>query len=188
MRLKEFVIFIIIFTILYITFFIIFDKVVLKRQIKRERSRVLSLMNEKKYYTFACFYGVQKTLSRDLLLTIYDDIHTLKSFKLSDYSEKYQISVYELIIVILYFEYFQLIERKNIGYQENIINNADYKDQGLVYKYGTLFLDKLSYSDIINKIGNVASAELSYLQERFLVPGVRIMNSTIYYVGDLNEK
>ena len=187
MRLKEFAISIIIFTILYITFFVIFDKIVLKRQIKKEKERVLSLMDEKKYYAFACFYGVQKALSKDLLLNIYNDINRLNSFKISDYSDKYQISPYELIIVILYFEYFQLIERKNIGYQDNIINSADYKDQGLVYKYGTLFLDKLTYSDIINKMGNSASEELSYLQDRFLIPGVRIMNSTIYYVGDLNE-
>ena len=186
MRLKEFVIFIIIFTILYIAFFVIFDKITLKRQIKKARERVLSLMDEKKYYTFACFYGVQKTLSKELLLSIYDDIQSLDSIKISDYSDKYQITPYEFIIVILYFEYFQLIERKNIGIQENYIHDADYKDQALVYKYGTVFLDKLSYSEIVSKIGNDANQELNYLQERFLFPGVRFLNSTIYYVGDLD--
>ncbi len=188
MRLKEFVIFIIIFTILYITFFVVLDKITLKRQLKRARERVLSLMDEKKYYAFACFYGVQKTISKELLFSIYNDVQTLNTIKISDYSDKYQITPYELIIVILYFEYFQLIERKNIGFQENYIHDADYKDQALVYKYGSLFLDKLSYSEILAKLGNGANQELAYLQERFLIPGVRFLNSTLYYVGDLDEK
>ena len=188
MRLKEFIVFLIAFTIVYIVFFVIVDKISLKRSEENERKRILSYMDIQKYYKFANFYGIPSAISNQLLYSIFLDIQTTSTMKITTYGQKYQVSPYEFVVIVLYFEYYQLISKKVISYEEDTITQASYADQGLLYKYGPLFLSKSDYPKIMASMGNTAVGDLTYLNQKFLIPGIRIIGSNIFYVGDLNEK
>jgi len=188
MRIKEFIIFIIIFTILYVSFFVVFDIIRNKKEKEKEANRLDSLFNGDKFLSFLRFYGVENnSITNELLKTIYQDIRMVSNIPISTTSEKYQVSAYEFIVVILYFEYFQLIGRKNVSFESNIIRPIDYMDQQLIMRYGTFFLDKQNYSQIVSVMGMNAVQELDFFEKHFLSPGVRIINSTIYYVGGIDE-
>ncbi len=188
MRLKEFIIFIIIFTVLYIIFFVVLDKIALKKSIENEKKRIQSYMNTSIYYPFANFYGIQSTITNELLYTIFLEIQQMSNMKISTYSTKYQISSYEFIVILLYFEYFHLIGRKSVSFEDDFITQASYADQNLIYKYGSYFLAKSDFPKILANMGNIAISDITYLNRKFLIPGVRVVNSNIIYVGDLNEK
>lgn len=189
MRLKEFIIFIIVFTILYIVFFIVYDAIQAKREKKLLEQKIASFMDINRFSKFAKFYGLDSiTVTNELLLVIYKDINHITNIPMKEYSEKYHLSIHEFIITILYFEYCYLIGGKNISIEENQISSMNYTDQGLILRYGSLFSDKNSYTQIIEKMGNQAVSDLNYFNEHFLIPGVRILNSNVYYVGDINEE
>ena len=189
MRVKEFILFIIVFTILYILFFVIWDYIHSKKDKKREIERLSEIFMSDKISSFMKFYGVENFLvNPEVLQTIYQDIKDLSTISISAYSEKYHFSSYEFIIIVLYFEYYQLISRKNISLKEDVIRSMDSMDQQLIMKYGSFFLSQYNYSQIVEMVGDIASGELEQLNQHFLYPGVRIINSTIYYVGDVYEK
>lgn len=177
------------FTILYIVFFIVYDAIQAKREKKLLERKIASFMDTNRFSKFAKFYGLAPiTVTNELLSIIYKDINNINNIPMKEYSEKYHLSLHEFIITILYFEYCYLIGGKNISIEENSIHSMNYSDQGLILRYGPLFSDKNNYTQIIEKMGNQAVSDLNYFNEHFLIPGVRILNSTVYYVGDINEE
>ena len=107
MRIKEFIIFLTVFTIIYVLFFIFFDAICDKKNRERENKRISSLFNGGKFSYFMKFYGIMdSTITSELLNTIYQDVKGLANIPLSVYSEKYHLSIYEFIVIILYFEYY----------------------------------------------------------------------------------
>ena len=187
MRLKEFIITIAIFTVFYILFFIVFDKIAFSVEQKNKKKKMDSLLSEKKYTVFAQFYGLQTIVSREVLERILNDIRNMPSISISSCSETYQLTPYEFVVAVLYLEYFQLIGLREVYLQSNVMIPMRQKYVGIVSQYKPLFANKLSYEEIVQQIGQVAINELGELNQLFLIPGVRIINSKMYYVGDINE-
>ena len=54
----------------------------------------------------------------------------------------------------------------------------------MMQKYNTYFQNKTPLSDIVNAMGKNAITDLNTMNSNFLMPGVRYVNSNLYYVGD----
>ena len=192
MRLKEFIIFIVIFTIIYAGFFIILDVRRKKELDKKEKERTESLLQLEKFLLFARFYGLASTsITKELLHSILEDARFATVISLNVESKKYQITLYELIVAILYFEYYHLVGRKNISIQDDTVQKMNYTDQSLVLKYGIYFQAQKEYSQIVEVLGQDAVKDLTYINNHYIYPGVRIIDSRIYYYvdeGDNHEK
>lgn len=187
MRLKEFIITIFIFTVFYILFFIFFDKYTFHLEKKKEEKKMESILDENKFLLFSRFYGVDATVSKIILKQIMNDISKMPSISISNCSNNYQILPYQFVIAILYLEYFQLFGLREVYFEGNVIVPVRQSNQGLITKYKPYFASKLSYEEIVQKMGQSAVKELALLNQLFLIPGVRIIGTQIYYVGDLDE-
>ena len=115
------------------------------------------------------------------------DIKNNYSISLSQISAKYNISINELIIVILYLEYKDLIIKRSISKNLDCTSPLTEKEEALVLKYSLLLFNKYDYNSLIKNAGFGAEKELDYMMNKLIIPGIRIENSTIYYVGDSNE-
>ena len=188
MRTKEYIIFLIIFTIAYIVFFIILDSFSSKNGLKKEQKRILSLFQENRYDLFANFYGIQGIASNDIILSIYEDMKKSGSARISYYSNKYGISSYEFVVACLYLEYLNLITKRNVTLESDYMAVSNYTDQNKVNKFYSCFLNHYDCQTIFSLLGNSAMEDLVYLNNRFLIPGVRYINSKMYYIGDICEK
>ena len=182
MRLKEFLIFIAGFTVLYITFFVIYDAIQRKRENGRVNNRFQNVMDGERFFRFAQFYGVGTRLSSEQLNAIYESLKNAGEYSISIYAKQLQISPYEMIVIILYFEYFLLLDKKAISMKEDIVRHMNATDQGYLFKYGPYFIDKKPIEQIKAQLGEGSLKELEYIQEYFLYPGVRLWDSKIYYV------
>lgn len=187
MRLKEFIITISIFTVFYILFFIFFDKYTFHLEKKKEEKKMEAILDENKFLLFSRFYGLDATVSKNILKQIMNDISKMPSISISNCSNNYQILPYQFVIVILYLEYFQLFGLREVYFEGNVIVPVRQSNQGLITKYKPYFASKLSYEEIVQKMGQSAVKELALLNQLFLIPGVRIIGTQIYYVGDLDE-
>lgn len=187
MRLKEFIITIFIFTIFYILFFIMFDKYTMKKEQKKKEKKMESILDENKFLLFARFYGLDATVSKEVLQSILNEVSKMASISISNCSNNYQLFPYQFVIAVLYLEYYQLFSLREVYLEGNVIVPVRQNNQGLVTKYKPYFVDKLSYQEIVQKLGQNAVKELALLNQLFLIPGVRIIGSQIYYVGDLDE-
>lgn len=187
MRLKEFSISIVIFTFFYILFFIILDKITMNLTLKKREKEMRSILDENKFLAFSRFYGLDAVVSKEVLQQILNDISKMPSISISNCSNNYQILPYQLVIAILYLEYFQLFGLREVYFEGNVIVPVRQNNQGLITKYKPYFASKLSYEEIVQKMGQSAVKELALLNQLFLIPGVRIIGTQIYYVGDLDE-
>ena len=184
MRIKEFIIFIFIFTILYILFFVIYDYIHNKILDKKNKDKLNSLINIDKYLIFTRFYGIESNVSKEIIINIYDEIKTLSQFYISFYANKYNITNIELVVIVLYLEYLELLGSKNISIQNNFITKASINEENMIFKYKDSFKNKIDINTMITSFGNNVVDDLVYLDKFFLIPGVRFINSIIYYVGD----
>ena len=187
MRLKEFIIATSIFTVFYILFFIFFDKYTFHLEKKKEEKKMESIFDENKFLIFSRFYGLEAIVSKTILREILNDISKMPSISISNCSNNYQLLPYQFVIAVLYLEYFQLFDLREVYLEGNVMVPVRQNNQGLIIKYKPYFVNKLSYEEIIQKIGQSAVKELALLNQLFLIPGVRIIGDQIYYVGDLDE-
>ena len=111
MRTKEFIIFIIIFTIFYIIFFVLYDKFIKSKNDKLILKLFDSSVDINKYYKFSYFYGINSSLTKDKIFEIYNTCITNSNNRLSFIANKCSLNVNELVIVILYLEYLELLPR-----------------------------------------------------------------------------
>lgn len=182
MRFKEYLICVIVFTILYILFFVIFDATVRKKEKGRVDKRFRLVMDGERFFRFAQFYGVNTRLSSDQLAVIYDKMKKSGDFVISLFAKDIQLSPYEVVVITLYFEYFLLLDKKNISLESDLVRTLNVADQGYLFKYGPLFLEKCSMEQILQKEGEIANKEIKYMQDNFLTPGIRLWENTLYYI------
>ncbi len=187
MRLKEFIIFIIIFTIIYFLSFAIYDYFQNKKDIKKASSNKEELINSNSYKKFASFYQITSNIEEQVLKNIATTIQNNYYINLSSFSNEWNITVNELIIVILFLEYIGIIKKRGISYDSNSTFPLNDNDESLIVKYSLYFSNKMEFNEIIRNAGFNSTKELEYLYSKFLLPGIIIDNNSIYYVGDLNE-
>ena len=185
MRLKGFIIFIIIFTIVYIGFFIIYDKMSLIREENRIKKMLDSLINIDNYLKFALFYGVNGTVSKDTIIQIYDEIKNRDSFRISLEAMTFNLSKEELVTIVIYLEYLELIPVRNISLSNDVVRSITFTERDIVNKYHVFFQEKRDLDFISTNIGNSVTKDLDIITSENLVPGVVYKNSRIYYVGDV---
>lgn len=188
MKLKEFLICVSIFTFIYVLFFLIYDKISLKRLIKKKRKEAYKLIDNTSFTTFALFYGLNATVDKEFIKKVYDKYKVDANLKISEVSASLNISNNELVIILLYLEYLDLSPERNIFLQADTTTPLTTVDQTLVNKYKYYINEKWDFNSIKDKMGVSTNNDLYYLDSRFVFPGVRIINSIIYYVGDINEK
>ena len=182
MRFKEYLICVIVFTILYILFFLFYDFMVRKKEKGRVNKRFHLIMDGERFFRFAQFYGVNTRLSSEQLSTIYERMRKAGDFVISMFARDIQLTPYEVIVIVLYFEYFLLLEKKNISLESDLVKTLNVTDQGYLFKYGPLFLDKYSIEQIVQKEGQMAMKEIQYMQANNLTPGIRLWENKLYYV------
>ncbi len=187
MRLKEFIIFIIIFTIIYFGGLAILDYFKNKKAQENKLKDNLLLLNIDKLKKFALFYNVNITMDVITLTHIYEDLKNIISIQISLESQKYNISSNELIVAVEYLEYVGLIRTRSIRLNEDIIINPNPKEDSLLVKYSLLFSNKYDYKTILRNGGFGSDKEIPILVDHHLIPGVKLVNSEFQYVGDLDE-
>ena len=187
MRLKEFIIFIFIFTVCYIIFFIVFDKISIIRSIKNQKKLAKSLIQINQYLSFAEFYGIDGTVSSEMIFSIFDYLRENYEKSIFTLASSYKVSNYEMVIIILYLEYLKLIPKKSISLDEDDLHNISFVDQGMIQKYTVYFQNKSDFHSISTSVGGNVFNDLAYMDKHFLMPGVRFIDSKLYYVGDCHE-
>lgn len=185
MRIKSYLIFLGIFTIGYILFFLIYDIRGNKKLEAKNLEQLNSITNIENYNLFAKFYGIESKATPDVIMAIYNELKNVFNVKISYLSAKFNISSNEIIVILLYLEYFNLINRKSILSENDLIMKTTYKEQDLINKYTDVFNKKLDLTTISSLMGVSAVKDISYLNNKLLIPGVRFINSTLYYLGDL---
>lgn len=188
MRLKEFLISVAIFTVIYVLFFIIYDAITLKMLIRKKKKEAYKKIDNNSFPTFALFYGLNATVDKEFIKKVYDKYKIESNMKISEVSQSLNISNNEFVIILLYLEYLELSPERNIFLQADTTTPLTSIDQTLVNKYKYYINAKMDFNSIKEKMGVSTNNDLYYLDSRFIFPGVRIINSVIYYVGDINEK
>ena len=185
MRLKPFLIFLGIFTICYIIFFVILDYIVSVIRNNREIRNVKSLINNGEYRKFANFYGVLPTAMDDDIMQIYINFNDEKDHVISKEAAYYHLSATEYAIIILYLEYLNLLYKEAIYLQKDVIKVPSFKEQELMRKYAVSLHEKRDLEFFKNTYGENAEKDLMSLDSVLLLPGVRFLNTKLYYYGDL---
>jgi len=189
MRTKEFFICVAILTIIYIIFFMIVDLITDKRTMSGYNKKIKNIVNVDIYIKFARFYGFESAISNELLFNIQSFCLTISyPAKMSEIANKFSISQYELIVCLLFFEYFDLFPTRAFYFDNDMICNPNSIDLNVLSRYKVFFLEKKNIEAIVNVAGGNAINDVIHLNQLFLIPGVRFINGKLFYVGDLNEK
>ena len=188
MRLKEFIIFIVIFTIIYIAAFVIYDYFSDKKSNKNSSEKKDSIFSYDSFLAFAKFYGIVPNTNIETIKAIQTELANNFNITLSDYSAKYSLQPVELVVIILFLEYYDFIKKRSIVTSRNCTEEFNAKDSDISLKYSLYLSNKFDYNTIVQRAGLNSEEELQYLDANFLVPGVRIVEKNIYYSeGDSNE-
>ena len=70
---------------------------------------------------------------------------------------------------------------------QDLISVLNTKEDGLIIKYSIQFSNKYDYNTIVRNVGLGSEKEIEMIIENHLIPGVKLENSNLYYVGDLDE-
>lgn len=187
MRLKEFIIFIIIFTVIYFLGFWIYDYISNKKALKKSEETKEKLLTKEKFKIFCNFYNVNTDISSEIIKAVYANAKANLTLSFTKLVELYNISKDEAILIILFLEYLGFINKRVILIDKDTTSLLTEYDNSLITKYALYLNNKFDYNTIIQRAGLNSDKELEYLNNKFLFPGVRIINSTIYYIGDLND-
>lgn len=188
MRMKQFIILLVVFTVVYILFFIVYDKIDFLRFQKNTKKRAFSLINLNSYLSYALFYGIQGTQDLQLLQNIYLKYSNRDRIFVQQDAPLFNISPYEFCVIISYFVYIGVMNRRTINYQGGFISSPSFNDSMLVNKYRSYFEQHDDFVKICTSVGMGSANELACIDSLMLFPGVRIVDSSIYYIGDINEK
>lgn len=188
MRFKEFLIFIIIFTILYFVSFAIYDYITNKKAVQKRDEDKEKLFNIQLYFKYAEFYLIHSTINEELLKKITSDLASNLVISLSGYSQENNISVEELIIIISFLEYEDLIPKRAVLIHQDCTTPLTEKDETLILKFSLLFINKYNYKTVLEKAGFNSDKEIEYLSSRNLLIGMKIIDQNlIYFEGDEND-
>ena len=184
MRLKAFIIFIIIFTIAYIVFFILYDRF---RDKQNDSSKLLKQeLDMIKFSNFSKFYNVNTNITIDNILNIYNLMKDTDNIKISYIANEANVLKEEVIVVVLYLEYLNYLSEKTINTDMDMIMDFSNNDKVLFDKYITFFRNKIDYNSLVANNGTGTNEGLLYINKYYIVEGVRIINNRIYYAGDYN--
>jgi hypothetical protein len=186
MRLKPFIVFLIIFTIIYFVGFMIYDHFKNKKDEEKTIANNLLLLSVEKLKKFALFYNVNITINDAILNVMFEELKNINSIPISTLTNKYNITKEELIIIIEYLEYFGLMRTLSIHNNQDLISILNTKEDALIIKYSIQFSNKYDYNTILRNVGLGADKEIEMIIENHLIPGVKLENSTLIYVGDLD--
>ena len=186
MRLKEFIIFLIIFTICYFLFFYFYDVFTNKKALEKNEKDTKTLIDLDKYYIFSSFYGIDSHITGSIINLLYFELKQSLNNNLEELSLKYSISIEEVIVVIMFLEYSGVIMKRKIIGGNNCVS-LNNNDETLILKYSLLFANKSDYETIVKEMGITTLKELNYMSEHYLIPGIIFKDSTLTYVGDINE-
>ena len=184
MRLKEFLIFIGIFTVFYIIFFIVFDKLSIIKTKKEALKKAESLITVEQFNKFAAFYGFQATATLETILNVYKKFGDGRDCIISEEAKLLNLSNIEFVIIFLYLEYLGLINKKMISIEMDSIKKTTFVEQNIMQKYYTYLQDKQDLDTIVHSMGQNALNDLTNMNNNYLMPGVRMIDSKLYYVGD----
>ena len=187
MRLKEFIIFIIIFTIIYFLAFYIYDQIKNKKAVQKKNEESIEAVNLAEYIKFALFYGLNSMIDENLFKMMFNFLHDNVVINLQDTANAYQISIDEIVILILFLEYKDAITKRCILKEKNCTTRLTDNEDGLCVKYSIWFYNKNDYNTILQKAGFAGQNEISELQSKNLIPGIIIKDNQIYYYGDSHE-
>ena len=99
----------------------------------------------------------------------------------------YSISINELIVIVLFFEYLGIIKMRKILTENNCCVPLKSNDESLLLKYSLVLSNKFDYDTITKRIGLNSDKELLYMSNNYLMPGIILKDKILYYVGDVNE-
>lgn len=184
MRLKEFIIFIAIFTVVYIIFFVLYDKLMNIKAEKERKEYALSLIKIEQYVKFASFYGIQATATLETILRVFLDFRDGKNCIISKQAKVYNLNNLEFVVIVLYLEYLNLMSKKIISLENDSMKKTTFVEQNMIQKYSSYFQGKRDLEFIINNAGTNTTNDLNTMNKYFLMPGVRLIDSKLYYVGD----
>lgn len=184
MRLKEFIIFLVIFTILYFVCFYIYDRFKNKKDLKKRSKDIEDLINIENYKRFAKFYQLEIKADISNVFGIFNDVKDNFSISLKELSEKYNLSINEVIITILFLEYYSLVSKRKISIEKEMTFKVSEDDRALLLKFSLLISNKFDYRTVIEKAGFNSDKELKYLYDNYLLPGVILKDDTLVYLGD----
>ena len=185
MRLKPFLIFLAIFTVCYIIFFIVYDFLVSFITTKSEIKKANKLINENDFQKFANFYGIQSTVSKDVIKQIYKYYNDEKDHTISSEAAYYKVSNIEYVVIILFLEYLDLLFEESVYLNSDRICTPSLQEEDIRKRYVVHLHEKKDLETIISVLGETAKNDLAFLDSIFLIPGVRFINSKLYYYGDL---
>ena len=139
--------------------------------------------NENVYVDYKCDNGIFRLYSSDIDFdNTYLRIYGLTRDEKKSYEEELNTSLDKEAVHSKY---------KNISevyFDGNVMIPVRQNNLSLILKYQPFFVKKTVYNDIVENIGQSAIREMDSLNQLYLIPGVRIINSQIYYyVGDINE-
>lgn len=187
MRLKEFIIFIIIFTIIYFLGFYIYDSIVNKKASEKRDKEVKDTINIEKYKIFCNFYNVTPSIDKSILEAIHVTLKQSLNNDLNQLVSAYSISMNELIVAILFLEYIGIIKTRKILVENNCCVPLKESDEVLMMKYSLMFSNKFDYDTVTKRIGLNSDKELLYMSTHYMMPGVILKDKILYYVGDIDE-
>ena len=187
MRLKPFIIFLIIFTILYYVGFKIFDKIKNKKDEENTKEKNKLLISLEKLKKYALFFNINISINHETLTKLYEELRIVNSTSISSITKSYNISKEELFAIIEYLEYVGLMKTLSIHNNIDTISNLNNKEDSLILKYSIQFSNKYDYNTILRNVGLGADKEIEMIIENHLIPGVKFENNTLYYIGDLDE-
>ena len=189
MRTKEFIIFIVIYTIIYFTLSFIISFTINKTSDMKLEKKIKNKVNPNSYKKFALFYGIQSNISDQLLDSIYVCYSNIQvPCKISDYANKFGVTPYEFIVICLYLEYIGVCAKRIKSYERDLITNPNNIDRNIVNKYSLYFNERNNIDEISVKAGGNTYNDIYYLQVNNLMPGVKLLNNQVYYVGDIYEE
>ena len=187
MRLKEFIIFIIIFTIVYCLFFYVYDILVSKKANKTRKQDIDNIISINRYAKFCAFYNIKPMIDQILLKNLYFSFDKVINVDLKALAETYGLDINELVVVVLFFEYLGVIKMRKILAETGWCVPLDDSDEALSLKYSLFLSNKYDYDTIVKRTGINSDKELLYMNNNFLIPGAILNNGTLSYVGDLDE-
>jgi hypothetical protein len=139
-----------------------------------------------KYYNFAKFYNLTSNITLDTIMKVYNLMIDSTNIKISYIANECNISNDEVVVVVLYLEYLNFLREKAINMNNDMITNFTMNDKTMFDKYINFIRNKTDYQTIVNNMGHQAIDELNYINNYYVIEGIRIIDKKIYYAGDYN--
>jgi hypothetical protein len=158
-----------------------------KRSNEKREEDINNSISLAKYLKFISFYNLNSSLTEENLKNIYRELKANTNNDINMLSSTFGIEYNEVLAVILYLEYISVIRKRKISIENNCCIPLTDTDQSLILKYSLMLSNKMDYNTIIQRAGINSDKELDYLNRNYLMPGVKLEDKNIVYVGDIDD-